>query len=350
MKTLKQAYKNYFTVGAAVAARWLDEAADVIKNNFDTVTAENEMKYMGIHNHDYPKPDFRGLKRGERPAPPVMTNKERFVHPNLELDTAPADKIYDFARKNNILVRGHTLSWHGSYPWGIFEQLTAEELETNTVEHYDFVSKRYPDCYCWDVVNEAVEDKNETGYLRKTVYMDKFGEDYLFKLYGLAREYFPNAKLCCNDYNEFVPQKREKILRLVNALKERELVDVIGCQCHVNVLLMDKGFDEIKRTYDMYADTGLKIHITEMDVNCIDWDHPGEITEQSIARVADVYGELFKIFRQYKGVIENVTLWGVSNKHSWLNHFKMGKKVENHPLLFDGEYRPTEAFFRVTEF
>ena len=54
MKTLKQAYKDYFTVGAAVAASWLDEASETVKDNFDTITAENEMKYNGVHPQNFP--------------------------------------------------------------------------------------------------------------------------------------------------------------------------------------------------------------------------------------------------------------------------------------------------------
>ena len=355
MKTLKEAYKNYFTVGAAVAAHWLDEAKECVKANFSTVTAENEMKYVGIHPHDYDKPDFRKLRelerQGKKPEPPVIRDREQFIHPAKCVDFAPADKIYNFAKDNGILVRGHTLSWHGSYPWGIFDQLTSEELMTNTREHYDLVAEHFPDCYCWDVVNEAVNDKKEGEALRQTVYKDKFGEDCLYTLYAMAREHFPKAELCCNDYNEYNPLKRERILNLVNNLKDRGLVDVIGCQCHVNAFLKEKDFDEIKRTYDMYAETGLKIHVTEMDVNCVDWDHPGEITAETVKKVPEVYARLFEIFRQYKGVIENVTLWGVSNKYSWLNHFKLqGKVVENCPLLFDKDYQPTEAFYRVTEF
>lgn len=350
MKTLKEVYKDYFTVGAAVAAHWLEEAEECIKQNFDTITAENEMKYMGIHPHDYPKPDFRAMHRGEKPEPPVITNRERFIHPTLETDTAPADKICKFAKDNGILVRGHTLSWHGSYPWGIFEQLTPEELMINTREHYEFVAKHFPECICWDVVNEAIDDRHG-DYLRKTVYKDKFGEDYLYTLYGLAREYFPGMRLCCNDYNEFNPVKRDKILKLVNSLKERGLVDIIGCQCHVNVYMKDQDFDNLRRAYDMYAETGLKLHVTELDVNCNNWDHPEEISSDAVRKVPEVYGKLFEIFRQYKGALENVTFWGVSNKHSWLNGFKRNDKVtENAPLLFDENYQPTEAFYRVTEF
>lgn len=349
MLTLKEAYKDYFDVGAAVAAHWLDEGAETIKAHFSSVTAENEMKYMGLHKHNYERPQFKpGMKREDMPAP-VIKDREEFIHPNKVIDTTSADKIYNFALGNGIKVRGHCLSWHASYPWGIFEQLSAEELLTNTREHYQFVAQKFPGVSCWDVVNEACDDKNGL-YLRETVYKKLLGEDYLIKLYGLAREYLPGIPLVCNDYNEWVPHKHESILKLVGALKERGLVDVIGCQCHVSAHMTDEEFDQIKRAYENYAKTGLKIHVTEMDVNAISWKDPQPITDETREKVSAVYAKLFGLFRQYKGVIENVTLWGVSDKHSWLNSFKNREGIQNDCLLFDVNYQPKEAFYRITQF
>ena len=349
MKTLKEAYKDYFTVGAAVSAHWLDEAAETVAEQFNTLTAENEMKYNNIHPHEYKRPDFWRMRHGEKPEPPEITRRERFIHPSEETDFRAADKICNFAREHGIAIRGHNLMWHASYPWGIFEQLTPEELRTNTLEHFDIMRSKYSDCYCWDVVNEAVDDHG--GYLRETVFKQKFGDDYLLDIYALARKYFPDAELCCNDYNEYDPKKRESILKLIAALKERRLVDVIGCQCHINVHMGEKGFEEIKRSLGMYADTGLKIHITEMDVNCIDWKNPDAIPPEDLqAKVTETYRRAFEIFREFKGAIENVTLWGVSDKYSWLNGFKNAEHRKNSPLLFDENYRPKEAFFAVTEF
>ncbi len=355
MKTLKQAYQGYFQIGAAVSAHWLDEAAETVKAHFDTVTAENEMKYNSIHPHDYPKPDFRGMrppKPGEKrepPPPPEITRRERFVHPSMETDFAPADKIYNFALENGIGVRGHNLMWHASYPWGIFEQLTPEEIRINTEEHFRQVSEHLSGCYCWDVVNEAVDDHG--GYLRDTVFKSKLGDDYLYEIYALARKYFPGKLLVCNDYNEFVPAKRESILRLLSGLKERGLVDVVGCQCHLNATMTEETFDEIKRSFEMYANTGLRIHVTELDVNAIDWKNPDKLPPADLKRkVTETYRRVFGIFRDFKEAIDNVTLWGVSDKYSWLNHFKNRDGRENFPLLFDEEYNPKEALQAVIEF
>ena len=350
MKTLKDAYKNYFTVGAAVSAHWLDEAAETVKTHFNSVTCENEMKYNSVHPHEYKRPDFWKMRHGEKPEPPEVTRRERFVHPSQETDFSGADKIYRFAKENGIAVRGHTLMWHASYPWGIFEQLTPDEIRTNTLEHFDIMRSKYSDCYCWDVVNEAVDDHG--GYLRETVFKQKLGDDYLLDIYALARKYFPEAELCCNDYNEYNPQKRESILKLIGRLKERNLVDVIGCQCHINALMGDKEFDEIKRSLGMYADTGLKIHVTEMDVNCVDWKNPEVVVPESelLERVTKTYSRAFGIFREFQGAIENVTVWGVSDRHSWLNGFKNAEHRKNYPLLFDENYRPKAALQAIIDF
>lgn len=350
MKTLKEAYKNYFDIGAAVSPHWLDEAADTLKAHFNSITCENHMKYNGIHEHQYERPPFKRPKPGEKPEMPKIeiVNRERFVHPCLELHTEGADKIYNFALANGFKLRGHTLAWHGSYPWGIFEQLTPEELETNLREHMAFVAKKYPACWCWDVVNEVADDKHGL-FLRETVFKNKFGEDYLIKIYSMAREYFPDTVFVCNDYNEWVPHKRESILKIVDTLKANGLVDAIGCQCHVSAFMTDEEFDQIKYAYEAYAKTGLRIHVTEMDVNCVSWKDPKEVTPETLEKQADVYDKMFKLFRDYKDVIDSVTLWGVSDKHTWLNGFK-NHGIKNCALLFDTEYNPTLALSRIVDF
>ncbi|MCD8344948.1 MAG: endo-1,4-beta-xylanase [Oscillospiraceae bacterium] len=351
-KTLKEAFSPYFTVGAAVSAHWIDEARDVVAENFDTVTCENEMKYLSVHPHGYEAPrDVNAFNRGEIEFRPEIADRESLVHPSLVVDTSGADKIANFARENGLKIRGHNLAWHASYPWGVFERLSPSELRSNLDEHFKLMAEKYGDCYCWDVVNEAMNDRREGGDLRNNIFHEKLGDDYLFELHRLARKYFPQSELCLNDYSEFRPDKRDRIIRTAMALKERDLVDVIGLQCHTNIGVLKHGFDGIRRSMDMYASTGLKLHITEMDVSCVDWhEGPKEITPEMISDVAEVYEKYFEIFKDYSEYIENVTLWGVSNKHSWLNF--MGPEAgrgKNKPLLFDDEYRATESLERLLE-
>jgi enterochelin esterase-like enzyme len=57
----------------------------------------------------------------------------------------------------------------------------------------------------------------------------------------------------------------------------------------------------------------------------------------------DQYARIFRIFRKHADVIDNVTFWNLGDKDSWLG-------VNNHPLLFDENYKPKKSYFVVKNF
>ena len=85
---LKDYYKDYFPIGVAVNARMLNggKETSLILAQFNSMTPENSMKMGTIHPEE-----------------------NRY---NWE----PADKIADFAVKNGLKLRGHTLGWHNQTP------------------------------------------------------------------------------------------------------------------------------------------------------------------------------------------------------------------------------------------
>ena len=91
---LKDAYKGYFKMGVAVTGRNVADSltAEMIKKEFNSVTAENCMKPGEIH-----------------PAPGVW-------------NFAEADRIADFCRANGIKMRGHCLVWHSQFANWMFNK------------------------------------------------------------------------------------------------------------------------------------------------------------------------------------------------------------------------------------
>ena len=86
-KGLKDCYKDYFLMGAAVTPRSLHgEDSTLIVIHFNSLTAENAMKMGPIH----PKED--------------------------EYFWKDADSIVAFAKKHGLKMRGHTLCWHTQVP------------------------------------------------------------------------------------------------------------------------------------------------------------------------------------------------------------------------------------------
>ena len=120
--------------------------------------------------------------------------------------------------------------------------------------------------------------------------------------------------------------------------------------------MIDAGIDAIART-------GVKVQITELDVDVLPRKSgadladagkagadpyaaglPDTVAKQQAARYAD----LFRVFKKHHDVVTLVTFWGVDDKQSWLNDFPV-KGRTNHPLLFDRKLQPKPALQAVVD-
>jgi endo-1,4-beta-xylanase len=279
------------------------------------------------------------------------------IHPHeKKYDFKKVDLLARFAQKNGMKLHGHTLVWHNQNPGWLFldrnqQPVSRETLLKRMEEHINTVVGRYRNqVYCWDVVNEAVEDKTE-GFLRETPWLEIIGPEYISKAFEYARRTDPNALLFYNDYNETVPEKCDKIYQLVKNLKEQGTpIDGIGLQGHWNIFKPSLG--EIQRAIEKYASLGLKLQITELDVSMFLFeDRRTDLIAPSpemLGRQAEFLDGVFKIFREYREIFIGVTLWGVADDQTWLDYFPIKRK--NWPLLFDTQHQPKKAFWEIVEF
>lgn len=169
------------------------------------------------------------------------------------------------------------------------------------------------------------------------------------KAFEYAHEADPNALLFYNDYNESQPQKRDKIYTLVKSLLEQGVpIHGIGLQAHWN--LFDPALDDVRAAIEKYASLGLQLQLTELDISVFRFDdrrtdlaapEPGMLERQ-----AERYEAVFRLLREYRGVISAVTFWGAADDYTWLDDFPVrGRK--NWPFLFDARHRPKPAYDRV---
>src|SRR5262245_65790642 len=70
----------------------------------------------------------------------------------------------------------------------------------------------------WDVVNEALDDG--TNFLRPSGWSAACGEDFIVKAFEFAHAADPEALLIYNDYNNELPAKRDKLIRLMRSTRE----------------------------------------------------------------------------------------------------------------------------------
>lgn len=339
--TLKQAWEKRFLVGAALNPNVVSgkdsAAAAIVKEQFNSITAENAMKFGPTHP-----------KAGE------YTFEQ-------------ADAFVDFGTRNGMAVIGHTLVWHSQTPRWVFQdgegKAGRDTVLARMRSHIMTVAGRYQGrIHGWDVVNEAFEDD---GTLRKSPWMTGIGEDFIEKAFTFAAEADPKAELYYNDYNVWKPGKTEAAVNLVKHLRAKGIrVDGVGEQAHWGFTYPKN--EELKAMLQAFREAGIKVHITEMDISVLPnpWDYQGAdigkrfdqlpgtnpytegLPDSVQAKLAARYAELFGIFREYDDIVERVTLWGVDDGHSWLDFFPVRGRT-NYPLLFDRQYRPKPAFDAV---
>jgi endo-1,4-beta-xylanase len=279
--SLHKAYKDYFSIGAAVTPYTIDSQGALLKKHYNSITAENVMKFEGL-----------------QPEEGIFTFEN-------------ADQIISFAEQNGMKMRGHTLIWHNQTPSWIFlnedgSTVGREKLLSRMENHISTVMNRYKGrIYSWDVVNEAIAD-GKGEYLRKSKWLDIIGEEFIANAFQFAHKADEKAALFYNDYNESLPEKREKIYRLIKSLVEKEVpIHGVGLQAHWN--LIEARLDDIRAAIERYASLGLQLQITEMDVSVFEWENKRtdltEPTEEMIDKQQKRYEQFFQIFREYKDVI-----------------------------------------------
>lgn len=326
---LYRKYQPYFPIGTCVDPKALQTHKDLIIQHYNSLTAENHMKFALIHpRHEY-------------------------------YDFSAADQIAAFANDYDKLVRGHTLVWHNQTPDWVFQDLTGQPIDKAALlkrmeEHIHTVVSRYrKHIYCWDVVNEAVEDKEDTNaVLRDSHWLRIIGPEFIEKAFEYAHAADANALLFYNDYNACTPHKRDKIYNLVKNLKDKGVpIHGIGLQGHWNIYW--PSIDEIRAAIEKYASLEVELHITELDLSVFKFDDVRtdlkEPTNEMMELQAKRYEDIFKLFREYSDVLTSVTFWGAADDQTWLHDFPVRGRT-NWPLLFDMKHNPKQAFNSVINF
>ena len=264
------------------------------------------------------------------------------------------DKLLAFAETNPTWKkRAHVAFW----PFNSSATLNLEWLLTGsdgkTVsrdqaiallrEHITTMMTRYKGRFnYWDVVNEAVDHTQSDG-IRSGPWKDVIGSDLVEVAFTIAREADPSAKLFYNDFSEWVPAKREAIYTLVKKLKEKGLIDGIGLQQHVKLTSPTTAL--LDTAISRYAELGLEIHVTELDVEINPDGAYTELTPELSLALANRYKELFAVYAKHAGSITAVMNWNVTDSTSWLLSFPTAHTTW--PLLFDADGKPKLAYWSL---
>ncbi|WP_311240320.1 MULTISPECIES: endo-1,4-beta-xylanase [unclassified Xanthomonas] len=348
--SLKHAYADGFLLGTAVNADIVSgkdaAAAALVACHFNAVTPENVMKAEVV-----------------APRPGVF-------------DFRAADAFADYAQRNHLFVVGHTLVWHNQTPdWFFVDAQGKPNSSAAQIErmraHIAGVAGRYVGkVQAWDVVNEIID---EDGSYRSTNWVQRVGDGdtVVRNAFTFAQRYAPDAELYYNDFNAWRPAKRDGIVRMVKMLQQSGIrIDGVGMQGHWG--LDYPSLRDIEDAIDAYAALGIKVMITELDVDVLPLTKEGQVIGTGMAhkqfqlpefkrfldpyrdglppavqaQLRDRYAELFALFWRKRDKLARVSVWGVSDGMSWKNDYPVPGRT-NYPLLFDRNHQPKPALDAV---
>jgi endo-1,4-beta-xylanase len=340
--SLKAAYHGDFYIGAAINTAQItgqDAQGDaIIAAQFDSISPENCLKWENVH----PQP-----------------GKYDFNLP---------DQYVAFGEKHHMFLVGHNLVWHSQVPAWVFHDdkgnlLTRDALLARMKDHIDTVVGRYKGrIQSWDVVNEAL---NEDGTLRRSLWYKIIGPDYIAKAFEYAHQADPAAQLNYNDYNLEYEAKRNGAVALVKQLQAAGIpISTVGIQEHDS--LDTPTLDQINDSIDAFRKLGVKVAITELDIDVLPsatrqqtadvsvraaanpalnpW--PNGLPDSVQQRLTKRYADLFGAYLKNRDVVNRVTLWGVTDADSWKNNWPVPGRT-NYPLLFDRSGQPKPAYDAV---
>ncbi len=259
-------------------------------------------------------------------------------------DFKAVDEMFTWAKKEGMLMRGHTLLWQSprwlpawvnqldfaSQPAGAPEALLRKHIQA-VCSHFG------KDVFSYDVINEAVDPKD--GKLIQNVFSARMGAlEQIDQAFRLAHEYAPGAQLVYNDYmGPSVNNARHRagVLKLLADLKARGTpVHALGLQSHIGAddAMSGAGNGKLaERAWRSFLDEasgmGLDLLITEFDVN--DRALPADIAKRDAAAAA--------LARDYLDVTLSYTncrdllLWGMADHVNWLQEWKDAKRADGLP-------------------
>jgi endo-1,4-beta-xylanase len=256
------------------------------------------------------------------------------------------DQIAAFARDRDVKMIGHTLLWYHTIPKWLGELDSAGLVGAMEVYVSETVSRFRGLVARWDVVNEPIRVPDGPEGLRRSLFTERLGADYIKQAFAFAKAADSQVSLCCNEFG-FEYKKREDALKRAAFLKllrrlrdDNVAVDCVGLQSHLDASL-SLDIDGMTAFVKDIKSLGYKIAITELDVIDAKLDADEETRDRLVARHVDDY--LGCVTAEVRPT--TITCWGFTDSHTWLTMFhrrRDGRAMR--PLPFDDQFNRKEMW------
>lgn len=271
---------------------------------------------------------------------PENTFKPQVIHPQENLYLfKDSDTLVEAAEKNQIIVHGHSLVMGKANPeW--MQKSPEDKRKQIMTNHVSAVVGQYKGKIAqWDVVNEPLSEDDvdyEAGLngMRKQIWFDAMGEEYIDIAFKTARAADPKAKLYLNDFGIENEGKRwDAFLSLVKRLKERGVpIDGVGFEAHVYHTPADTiNTAELKQHIQILASLGIESRISEIDVL---GDDPSLQAKQ--------YADVLRVCLSEPSC-KSYGIWGITDLYGSTALSDRYPIIPGDSLLWDTSYKPKPA-------
>ncbi|WP_436910856.1 endo-1,4-beta-xylanase [Halosimplex marinum] len=302
--------EHEFGFGTAVSAGFLTEESDEADTYREHVADLFNLAVLGNHH------------------------KWRFWEENRELSDAATDWVLE----QGLDLRGHVCLWSDVSAWSVppdvvramgveweangvtDPDLDPEHVRRRTMEHVPEIIEHYGDRITeWEVANEIVHKPGLIKAVNGVAATDDTSlEDVdpveapvLAEWYATAREAAPEGMpLGVNDYNTLAgpyESTRDAYERQIEFLADSEAgLDFAGLQSHFNESSsLSPG--EVKSALDRYAETGVRLRITEFDMADENWAEEDK---------AVFFRQCLKVAFSHPAV-DDFLVWGIYSPNHW---------------------------------
>lgn len=312
LRNLAMSRTRPLRIGAAVSSYPLftdDQYRQTVIEQFSMVTPENAMKPQSIH-----------------PQKNLYTYQD-------------ADSIVAMAQQNQMLVHGHALVMPKANPlW--MQKTPISQRQQVMVDHISSVVGHFKGKVAtWDVVNEPLSE-DDIDYtngmlgLRKQMWLDAMGPDYIDTAFRTAHAADPTAKLYINDYGMEKDGKRwDAILALIQRLQAKGVpIDGVGFEAHIYRAADVINPGTLREHIRTLATLGVASRISEIDVL---GDDP--------AVQASQYADILKVCMS-EPTCTSYTTWGVTDLYGSTTLSDRYPTKLGESLLWTNNYKPKPAF------
>jgi endo-1,4-beta-xylanase len=221
-----------------------------------------------------------------------------------QMNWAGLDRVYNYAKQNNLPFKQHTFVWGSQQPNWI-GGLSQADQRAEVEEWIRLFCERYPDTRLIDVVNEP-PPHTTPSYTAALGGAGASGYDWIVQAFKWARQYCPKAILILNDYNNIeYAADNNRMIDIVTKIKAAGApIDGVGAQAHGTSSMSTS-------TVQMYLDklatsTGLPVYISEFDINIADDNQQKTVMQNH-----------FTMFWNNPNV-KGITLWGYIVGQTWV--------------------------------